>query len=162
VIEKITDIIYRTGRVGSKSEIDSFWWKDFQTLFLNSYGDSFETQRALEEKSLEHTLKRFGSCEDAKELSSLMFEHWIQPPIFEEAKEFFEKSPIPIYIVSNIDTADIMKAIKYHGLTPAGVFTSEDAKAYKPRKEIFELALRKTGLKANEVVHIGDSMSSDV
>ena len=91
-----------------------------------------------------------------------MFEHWITPPIFEESKSFFASSPIPIYIVSNIDTADILKAIKYHDLTPAGIFTSEDAKAYKPRKELFELALRKTGLKAGEVIHIGDSISSDI
>ena len=55
-----------------------------------------------------------------------------------------------------------MQAIDYHGLKPAGVFTSEDARSYKPRKELFELALQKTGLKPDEVIHIGDSISSDV
>ena len=69
---------------------------------------------------------------------------------------------MPVYVVSNIDTSDILEAIAYHGLKPAGVFTSEDAKSYKPRKELFELALKRTGLKANEVIHIGDSVSSDV
>ena len=69
---------------------------------------------------------------------------------------------MPVFIVSNIDTADILQAIAFHGLHPAGVFTSEDAKSYKPRKELFELALMKTGLKGNEVIHIGDSLSSDV
>lgn len=38
------------------------------------------------------------------------------PPIFEESKEFFEKSPVPIYIVSNIDRNDILQAIEFHGL----------------------------------------------
>ena len=90
------------------------------------------------------------------------FAHWVKPPIFEDSKEFFEKSTLPIYIVSNIDTADIMQAIDYHGLKPAGVFTSEDAGSYKPRQELFELALQKTGLKPDEVIHIGDSISSDV
>ena len=70
--------------------------------------------------------------------------------------------PLPIYIVSNIDNSDIMQAIKYHSLQPAGVFTSEDAKSYKPRKELFELALKTTGFKASEVIHIGDSLNSDV
>ena len=79
-----------------------------------------------------------------------------------KSKKFFASSPIPIYIVSNIDTADILKAIEYHDLTPTGVFTSEDAKAYKPRKELFEMVLRSTGLKSDEVIHIGDSISSDV
>lgn len=162
IVKKISQIIYETGKVENKSEIAAFWWKDFQNLFTNSYGDNFETQRVLEEKSLEHTLERFGSAANANELSNYMFEHWIKPPIFEDSKKFFESSSLPIYIVSNIDTADVLKAIEYHGLSPAGVFTSEDAKAYKPRKELFELALRSTGLKADEVIHIGDSVSSDV
>lgn len=162
IIKKITEIIYNTGKVENKSEIGAFWWNDFQSMFTNSYGDSFETQRVLEEKSLVHTLAKFGSTANAKELSRYMFEHWIKPPIFEESKKFFASSPVPIYIVSNIDTADILKAIEYHNLTPTGVFTSEDARAYKPRKELFELALQSTGLKADEVIHIGDSISSDV
>ncbi len=162
VIKKITEIIYNTGKAEDKSEIGLFWWNDFQTMILNSYGMTFETQRVLEKKSLEHTLKQFASNADAKELSNFMFEHWVKPPIFEESKAFFEKSPLPIYIVSNIDTDDIMAAIKYHELTPEGFFTSEAARAYKPRKELFELALKETGLKADEVIHIGDSISSDV
>lgn len=162
VIEKITEIIARTGNTQDRSEIDSFWWKDFQELFLHSAGDTFETQRALETRSLEHTLRRFGSDEDAAALSSRMFAHWVQPPIFGDAKEFFERSPLPVYIVSNIDTADVMAAIRYHDLHPAGVFTSENARAYKPAKELFRYALRKTGLHADEVLHIGDSLGSDV
>ena len=162
VIKKITKIICDTGKVENPSEVDSFWWKDFQTMFMNSYGDTFETQRALEDKSLEHTLEQFESSADAKELSEMMFAHWVNPPIFEDSKEFFEKSPLPVYVVSNIDTADILEAMDFHGLKAAGVFTSEDAKSYKPRKELFELALKKSGLNADEVIHIGDSLSSDV
>ncbi len=86
----------------------------------------------------------------------------IKPPIFEDSKAFFEKSPLPVYVVSNIDTSDILQAVAYHGLNLAGVFTSEDAKSYKPRKELFELALKSTGLSPDEVIHIGDSVSSDV
>lgn len=55
-----------------------------------------------------------------------------------------------------------MEAIAYHGLKPQDVFTSEDALSYKPRKELFEYALKQTGLKADEVLHIGDSLSSDM
>lgn len=162
VIKKITQIIMDTGKAGNTSEIAMFWWKAFQDLYTNSYGKTFETQRALEERSLENTIKRFHSNANAGELSKFMFEHWMKPPIFGDAKPFFEKSPIPIYIVSNIDTADVMKAIEYHNIMPTDVFTSEDAKAYKPRKELFELALNRAGLRADEVIHIGDSISSDV
>lgn len=47
-------------------------------------------------------------------------------------------------------------------MKPAGVFTSEDARSYKPRKELFELAIKSTGLSGKEVIHIGDSLSSDI
>ena len=162
VIKRITKIISETGNGDDRSEIGSFWWKDFQKMFTDSYGEGFETQRVLEDRSIRHTLDRFGSDANADELSSMMFEHWVKPPIFEESKEFFESSPIPIYIVSNIDTDDIKKAVEYHDLKPAGIFTSEEARSYKPRKELFELALKGSGLKPDEVIHIGDSISSDV
>lgn len=162
VINKITQIILETGKAENTSEIDVFWWKEFQNMFINSYGKGFETQRVLEERALKNTINQFHSSANAHELSKHIFEHWTKPPIFEDSKPFFEKSPIPIYIVSNIDTGDVMKAIEYHNIMPKGVFTSEDAKAYKPRKELFELALNSVGLKADEVIHIGDSVSSDV
>lgn len=162
VVKKISQLIYETGKAESPSEVDSFWWKDFQNLFNNSYGNTFETQRALEKKSIKHTLEKFASNENIDKLSNYMFEHWVKPPIFEESKKFFEISPLPIYIVSNIDANDVLRAIEFHQLSPSGIFTSEDAKAYKPRKELFELALNTTGLHADEVIYIGDSLSSDV
>jgi len=162
VIKIVSQRIFDTGIVENKSDIGTFWWNEFQKMCMNSYGENFQTQRAIEYQSLINTLNNFNSSADAVELSNLMFEHWIKPPIFEESKEFFEKSIFPIYIVSNIDKNDMLKAIEYHGLKPTGVFTSEDAKSYKPRKELFELALKSTGLSPKEVVHIGDSMSSDI
>lgn len=162
VIEKITQEIYDTRIAESKSTIGSYWWNEFQTAFTNSFGDKFKTQRELEYQSLVKTLEHFQSSANADKLSNMMFEHWVKPPIFKESKQFFEMCPVPVYIVSNIDRADILKAIEYHDLEPKGVFTSEDAKAYKPRKELFELALGNTGLNADQVVHIGDSLSSDV
>lgn len=162
IIKQISQEIYDTGKVDNKSEIGTYWWNEFQSAFNLAYGDNFETQRVLEYKSLDKTVKYFNSTADAKALSNLMFEHWMNPPIFEETMEFFKQCPVPIYIVSNIDRDDILQAIKYHNLTPNGVFTSEDAKSYKPRKELFELALKNTGVNPEDIVHIGDSLSSDV
>ena len=162
VIKKVSQEIYDSGKVNDISEIGSYWWNEFQTAFNNAYGDSFETQRELEYRSLKKTIQHFNSTANAKVLSNLMFDHWIKPPIFEESKQFFELCPISIYVVSNIDRDDVLQAIKYHDLKPADVFTSEDAKAYKPRKELFEFALNRVGLSPEDVLHIGDSLSSDI
>ncbi|MBT2293459.1 HAD-IA family hydrolase [Paenibacillus albidus] len=43
-----------------------------------------------------------------------------------------------------------------------GIVNSEQAKYSKPMKEIFLYALEKAGLKADEVIHIGDSLRSDI
>lgn len=162
VIKKITDIIAAAGNVQNKSEIGSYWGKEFQEMCNYAYRDKFKTQRILEEKSLEKTTESFHANVDVKDLSSMMVEHWRNPKIFNDAKLFFEKCSVPIYIVSNIDTQDIECAIKYHGLIPKGIFTSEDAKSYKPRPELFEMAIKETNLRPDEIIHIGDSMSSDV
>ena len=161
-IEKISKIIQDTGEVNDISEVGAYWWNEFYNVFVNAYGDNFRTQREIEMQSLAKTIEHFKSSADAVQLSNEMFEYWQKPPIFEESKLFFEQSPVPIYIVSNIDTDDIKEAIQFHDLKPADVFTSEDAKSYKPRKELFEYALNATGLKPEQVVHIGDSLSSDV
>ncbi len=162
VIEKVSQEIYETGKVENKSEIGSYWWTEFQRAFNEAYGECFETQRKLEYDSLKSTIDHFHSSADAKVLSDLMFAYWVKPPIFEESKQFLESCPVPVYVVSNIDRDDVLEAIEYHGLKPSGVFTSEDARSYKPRKELFEFALKSTGLAAEDVVHIGDSLSSDI
>lgn len=162
VIDEITTIISDTGDGTKKSVIGNYWWQMFQESYMNSFGDRFKTQRELEIESLEMTLKKFGSNANADELSKKMFEHWRKPPIFEDAANFLALCDIPYYIVSNIDTDDVMAAIHYHSLTPVGVFTSEDAGSYKPRSELFEMALKKTDLCPQEIVHIGDSLSSDI
>lgn len=162
IVSKISQRIYETGNAQSVSQVDSYWWECFRTLFENAYGENFQLQRELETKSLVDTIQHFESSEDGGSLSNEMFEYWVKPPIFKESKQFFEECPVPIYIVSNIDRSDVMAAIDFHGLKPKDVFTSEDAKAYKPRKELFEFALKKTGLSSDEVLHIGDSLSSDI
>lgn len=161
-IRSIVERIYQTGNANSTKEIGEFWWKRFSELCAEAYGDRFRSQRELELQSLQDTLDRFHSADSVVELSKPQFEYWIKPPIFKDAKQFFEKCPVPIFIVSNIDKADLQTALTYHGLNPAGIVTSEDARAYKPRNEVFALALRKFGLASDEVVHIGDSVTSDV
>lgn len=46
-------------------------------------------------------------------------------------------------------------------LAPAGVWTSERARAYKPRREIFESGLKAFGLRPEEALYLGDSLRND-
>lgn len=82
--------------------------------------------------------------------------------IYEDAEEFLNICPVPVYFVTNSDDRYILEELKRYSLNPAGIITSEEAKYSKPRNEIFLYALQKTGLQSWEVLHIGDSLESDV
>jgi len=60
------------------------------------------------------------------------------------------------------DNADLASALKHVRMSFDHVVTSEDCRAYKPRPEPFQRALRLLGLEAHEVLHVGDSVSGDV
>jgi hypothetical protein len=107
IIKAISERIFQTSKAGSMADVGAYWWNIFQLLFMKASGDSYQTQRVLEMESLSQTIKHFKSSEDVFELSQLMFNHWIAPQIFSDSLDFFASAPVPIYIVSNIDSADI-------------------------------------------------------
>jgi len=55
-----------------------------------------------------------------------------------------------------------MSAIQYHSLQVSDIITSEDVRSYKPRPEMFVEGLKRANLKSSEVLHVGDSIISDV
>jgi 2-haloalkanoic acid dehalogenase type II len=163
IISKICSRIKESSTMEvSKSEIGRYWWDEFYNLFTESFSSKFKTQRELESISLKNTLAHFDSSENESELSELMFNHWMKPAIFDDSVEFFKNNNLPIYILSNIDRFDILEAINLHNLKVTEVITSEDVKSYKPRSDMFEYALKRSNLTFDEVLHVGDSLSSDI
>jgi 2-haloacid dehalogenase/putative hydrolase of the HAD superfamily len=70
--------------------------------------------------------------------------------------------PVSVCVVSNTDDDDLQSALRHVGLRFDMVVTSEDCRSYRPRPEMFEKALSLLGLPAGEVLHIGDSIRSDI
>lgn len=147
----------------STKEVGSYWWKEFSNIFIQSYGETFKLQREIGIHSLSRTIEYYKSSCKAEELIKIQFEHWIKPKIYDDTISFLEAlNGTPIYILSNIDTTDILKATEYHHINVTDILTSEDVKSYKPRPELFKEALRRSNLNPCEVIHIGDSVLSDV
>lgn len=147
----------------SQSDIGHLWYTKFQKLCNNSYEANFKTQREIELLALRQTLNFFHSPLNETELCQLQFDYWKKPEIFADAADFLKQNLVPVYIVSNIDTADLKAAIAYHQLNHiTDVITSESVKSYKPRTEMFHKALEKSNLSAEDVIHVGDSLTSDV
>lgn len=143
-------------------DISAFWWKIYCSLFTNASGKRFITKKQIILMSLQKTIQFFESSENAEKLVQSIYRHWQAPPIFDEVKTFFAKSPVPICIVSNSDREDIQSAIIHHELLPETFVTSQDAKCYKPDSVIFQHALNCLSLTKDEVIFIGDSITCDV
>jgi len=147
----------------TKGEIGRYWWDSFSSRLLPSYGDAFITQRDIELMALEETIAYFGSTCHSEELCQILFKHWqTLAPMFEDTLAFLRAVDIPRIIVSNIDRDDIEAAIHHNGLTFDHIITSEDARSYKPRSEMFQQALHISNLKPEDVLHIGDSLTNDI
>lgn len=146
----------------SVEEIGYYWMKEFNNLLISSHGENFLIQRDVSTTSLQNTLAHFHSKAKESELLELMFSQWKSPSIYTDAEEFFEKNKLPVYILSNVDRSDITEAINLLQLKVNGIVTSEDVKVYKPHRDMFNYALKLSGYSPEEVLHVGDSLTSDV
>lgn len=163
VIDQICGSICRSASVpATPKEVGRYWWATFSEIFTHSHGDAFQTQRRIESVSLAQTIERFGARCDVEELSEPLFAHWECPPIFDDAVELLDGVRVPVVVVSNIDRHDIEAAIDHHGLVFEHVVTSEDVRSYKPRPELFAAGLQLVDCRPDRVLHVGDSLTSDV
>jgi len=154
--------IYKSSNAESPEEIFRYWWKTFQEKLMYANGENFRTQHEVALENFRDLLDHFHSSEEPRKLLARMEEHWCTTPVYEDVRSFMEQVNLPVYFVTNSDDKYVYESMKRYNLHPEGVITSEQAKYSKPRKEIFLYALEKTGLKAKEVIHVGDSVQSDV
>lgn len=166
IIPAICEEIRRTATVeATVREIGRFWWTQFGPLCDRSHGETFIMQREAGLQTLATTVLHFGSSADPEAIIQPQFDHWRAPSLFTDTLPFLgflRERGLPVCVLSNIDRADIEVAIAGHGLRFDGLVTSDDARAYKPRPEMFRMGLAILGLETNEVLHVGDSRSSDV
>jgi HAD superfamily hydrolase (TIGR01549 family) len=159
VIEAICQEVCRDAQSTSPAEVGRTWSSFFRDLISISHGPGFRLQRDLARMSLAATVSQYRSAADPDTLLEAQFSYWQRPRIQPDTQELLA-TKLPACVVSNIDRADLA----HHGL--AGRFahqvTSQDARAYKPRPEMFTAALALLGLGPDEVIHVGDSLSSDV
>ena len=92
----------------------------------------------------------------------MQFDYWASPTVFPETKRVLRRCDLPVCVVSNIDNEDLRAALEHNRLAFELVVTSEDCRSYKPRGELFQRALSLLELPPDRVLHVGDSLHSDV
>lgn len=155
-------ILADTGVPLSARELSITWGERFFHAMDFANGPHFEPLIDLEARTLRETMAALQVELDPWPYVRRLAAYWRDPPLQPEARAFLDRFRVPVCIVSNADRADLEAALERHGLRVAGVMTSEDARSYKPDPRIFEQALRQTGWRRERVLHVGDSLHSDV
>lgn len=162
IIAQITNEIAAASRSAGRDAVGRLWWRIFSEGCVESHGDRFRSQRDVERASLAAVCEQLGAAVDIAEISERLFDFWQHPPVFPDAPDFLAVATVPVIVASNIDRIDIEAAIEHHGLVFEEVITSEDVRSYKPRPELFEAGLAALDMAPSEVLHVGDSLSSDI
>lgn len=128
----------------------------------DSYLDAYFSEDEIVDRLIGDMEAQIGLADDSDALRSLIRAHWVNAPVFPDAHAFFERCPVPIYIITNNGLPYMERALEQNGLKTAGVVSADTVRAYKPHRELFEEALRISGCAPDEAVHIGDSYNTDV
>lgn len=156
------DVVRDHGMRVSAQELSIAWGDLFFAEVEVANDEAFLTLFDLEEKTLIEVMRKYGVEIDPRPYVQALELYWMSPPLQPEVLEFFEACRHPVCIVSNADRKDAESALESHGIEVAAVVTSEDARSYKPSPGIFEMALERTGWSRERVIHVGDSLHSDV
>lgn len=138
------------------------WGKRFFKLIDDSNHESFRTLHECELISLHETMNNTVIDFDPTPFVSIIEAYWADPPLQLDVYDCLKQIDIPICCVSNADTRPLLQAIEKHGLKFDAIISSEDVRCYKPNSGIFQRAMEILGVQADRVMHIGDSLHSDI
>ena len=137
-------------------------WGKIKEMEAQCKGEQFIKKDEMTDRILAWCTAHCGLKGDLDYMHDTWRKIWVHAPLYEDVKPFFERTQVPIYVVTNDDLIYLQESMKEKGLCPAGIVAAELVNACKPHREIFEKALEMAGAKPEEVIHIGDSVTSDV
>ena len=162
---EMTEIVRRICKNSSlhdPRQVQRFILDNRRRYEADSYLGAYLTQDEIVDRLILDMVDQIRLTDEPSALRGLIRSHWVNAAVFPDARAFFERCPVPIYIITNIGLPYMEQALQHNGLKAAGVVSADTARAYKPHREIFDEALRVSGCAPGEVVHIGDSYDTDV
>jgi len=144
------------------ADLASRWGDVYFAAIESLNGHAFRLLRQIEGDTLIETVRPLGVEIDETPYVDQLNAYLARPVLFDEVHEVLAGLRLPVCIVSNADEYELHQALEHHGIKVAHVVTSERARSYKPKPAIFRSALELTGWSPDRVIHVGDSLHSDV
>lgn len=159
---EIVGRICKNSRLHDPKQVQQFILDTRRRYEADSYLDAYLTEDEIVDRLIFDMETQIGLTDDPAILRDLIHSHWVNALVFPDAYTFFQQCPVPVYIITNNGLPYMEQALRHNGLNAAGVISADTVRAYKPRREVFDEALRLSGRTSDETVHIGDSYDTDV
>jgi 2-haloacid dehalogenase len=163
--EKIWGLIEQSGVIVDRERYFELYDKITRRLFNWPEIHPFIKVREIHRKRLQQIYQHFGVSRDVESDLNYLWESLSGCKMYPETPEVLEKlsKRAKLALLTNADSDDpLIEIIRASGVTFEAIITSDQVKCYKPDRKIFEVILKKMGLKPNEVIMVGDSLIADV
>lgn len=144
------------------AKLNQLFMRKHDELLTKYNGEDYQKEYDIVLETFAFLQKEIQLKGDIHHYADMLVYHWTHAPAYDDAYDFFDQCPLPIYIITNNDTCYVEESMNALELHPKGIITSEITHYYKPAKEMFEKALEITKLKPEEGVYIGDSYNKDI
>ncbi len=159
---EIVQRICKSSTLHDPKQVQRFILDTRRRYETDSYLDAYLTEDEIVGRLITDMVEQIGLTEEPSVLFDLIHGHWVNAPVLPDARSFFDRCPVPIYIITNNGLPYMEQALCCNGLEAAGVVSADAVRAYKPHREIFDGTLLLSGCTPDEAVHIGDSYATDV
>lgn len=143
-------------------DVAQFWWECTNNYCREYSGADFRSFLEIEKMVLEDINKRYESTLNVEDTLGEVLQSWQRPETWSDVRPFLAQLPLKLCVVANADRTILENAIRYLRLDIEHIFTSEDARCYKPDIAMFQKALKHLEIKPKEALFVGDSLYYDV
>ena len=146
---------------GLRVDVDDVWRMWGELYFEATQQSPFRTLREIQGEILPRVLRAFSVRGDAALYVEMFFQVTTKVELYPEALPVLNAlTAVQAGIVSNADHEHV--AAWNFTLPVEFTLISETVRAYKPARQVFQMALDRLGLPPHEVLHVGDSDVDDV
>lgn len=136
--------------------------KTIRTYKSEACGDAYQTETELLRRMLEENRDSISLSCPTDRILILIQNCLMYTPVSDELANFLVLSRKPVYIISDCPSDYAAVEMKRNHLHVHGVVCSDEAKAYRDRKEIYLKALERADVKAEEAVYVGEYPQFDM
>jgi len=154
---------------GYETHTEPLWkeWTAAETEFRESRVKPGVAFRTYFEGWRDNFAQAFASLSlpgDAEDASQRSIEDLSRRPPYEETVEALAlvRQRCRIAVLSNADDDFLLPGVERLGVEFEAVLSSEEARVYKPRPELFQEMLRRLKADPQEVIYVGDRQFEDV